>query len=163
MRAAILGNAALLALVPCWLHAASAKPAPPPPDAQLQAIVVGATGRGAEARFDPRIPAAFRKQLLGCHLAYDNYDLVGIHRSLARFGVEVRFPLPHREALLIISTRNDSRTHPLRVGVRVLDGKSKVLQKIQVRVPYARTFLIHRPRGPAAVIMGVSAHKPPAQ
>ena len=158
MRAGILSSAILLALVPCRLHAGA-----PEPDAQVQAVVVGASGRGSEATFDPRIPAKFRRQLQCCHLAYTKYDLVGIHRKLTRFGIDVRLPLPDNEALSIIATPNDSRSHPLRIGVRVLDARQKVIQKIQVRVPYAKTFLIHRPRGPAAVIMGVSAHKPPTK
>ena len=160
MRVGTLRNAVVLALLAGWLYGGEAKE-PPKPDAQLLAIVVGASGRGAEARFDPRIPAPFRKQLQGCHLAYTQYDLVGMHRKLARFGIEVRFPLPDREALSILSSPNDSRSHPLRIGVRVLDRRQKVIQKIQMRVPYAKTFLIHRPKGPAAIIMGLSALQPP--
>lgn len=162
MRAAILTSAVLLAWSPGLLVAGSASEGERA-DAQLRAIVVGASGRGSKVTFDPRIPQPFRKQLQGCHLAYTRYDLVHLHRKLARFGAEIRFALPDKEALAIISTPNDSRSHPLRIAVRVLDSKAKVLQKIQVRVPYARTFLIHRPKGPAAVIMGVSAHKPPAR
>lgn len=157
MRAAILTSAALLALVPSGLQAASPKRA----DARLEAIVVDASGSGSEARFDPRIPPAFRRQLQDCRLAYTRYDLIRIHSSLATFGVEIRFPLPDKETLGILSTANDSRTHPLRIHARILDSRSKVIQKIQVRTPYARTFLIHRPKKSAAVIMGVSAHKPP--
>ncbi len=156
MRAAILTSAALLALAPCGLHAASTKRA----DARLEAIVVHASGSGSEARFDPRIPPAFRRQLQDCRLAYTRYNLVGIRQSLATFGVEVRFPLPDNEALGILATATDSRTHPVCIHARILDSRSKVIQKIQVRTPYARTFLIHRPKKSAAVIMGVSAHKP---
>lgn len=156
MRARTLARAALLALIPCSLHAGAAKP-----DAEVQAIVVGASGRGADAHFDPRIPAAFRSQLQKCHLAYTRYDLVGIHRQLVVFGVEISFALPDREALRVACTANDSKTHPLRIACRVLDANRRVIQKIQVRSPFGRTFLIHRPRGPAAVIMGVSAHRPP--
>lgn len=158
MRARTLARAALLALIPCSLHAGAAQP-----DAQAQAIVVGASGRGADADFDPRIPAAFRRQLEGCHLSYTRYVLVGIHRQVIVFGVEVGFPLPDSECLRIVATANDSKSHPLRIGCRVLDSSSKVIQKIQVRAPFGRTFLIHRPKGPAAVIMGVSAHPPPTR
>jgi hypothetical protein len=160
MRAAILTSAALAAWAP-WLLVAGSASAGQRADAQLRAIVVGASGRGSEASFDRRIPEAFRKQLRGCHLAYTRYDLLGMHRKPARFGAEIRFALPEKEALAVVSTRNESRSHPLRIGVRVLDRERKVLQKIQVRVPFDRIFLIHRPKGPKAIIMGVSAHKPP--
>jgi len=163
MKAGILCKATALLSVACWLHGGAAKEPPkPPPDVLLQVIVVGASGRGTSPVFDKRIPDKFRKQLQRCHLAYARYDLVGIQRKPASFGREVRFALPGKEALGTTVSPHDAQSHPLRVATRVLDSKSKTIQKVQMRVPYARTFLLHRPTGSAAVIMGVSGHKPPS-
>jgi hypothetical protein len=159
MKARSLCRAVLLLALPCWLHAGASKDEAP--DVEIHLVVVRADGRGTTPVFDKRIPKPLTKKLQGCHLAYGKYDLDARQARPTGFGREVTFPLPNGETLGVSVSANPSRTHPLRVATRVLDRKKKVIQRIQLLVPYEKTFLIHRPRGSAAVIMGVSAHKPP--
>jgi len=144
-----------------WVCAGAAEtPREAKADVDILLIVVGASGRGAKPTFAAGIPAEFRKKLEGGHLAYSDYKLVALERKPAAYDEEVTFSLPNKETLGVTPSANPKVSHPLRIVTRVLDDKKKVIQKIQVLVPYGKPFLIHRPTDASAVIMGVSGHKP---
>jgi hypothetical protein len=126
----------------------------------VEVATVAASGRGPKPQFDPRIPAELKKQLEKSNLAYDDYKLTAKERKNIDFGSKASFPLPDSESLVVEPSPYNSRTHPVRLDIRILDKKSKKLMSSQLRVRYDRIFLLHRPKGASALIIGVSAHKP---
>ena len=129
------------------------------PTVEARVVVVQASGRSLEAKFDPAVPKELRTKLQNSRLAYGSYKLLAKVTKPAPFGKEVTFPLPNGEKLAITVAANPSRTHPLRVSTRILDSKKRLIQKTQLLIPYDKTFLLHRPTGASAIIMGISAHK----
>jgi hypothetical protein len=161
MRARTPYDTVLLLLVPCCLCVAAEKAAPKgKADVDIEVVIVGASGRGMKPVFDKRIPTELRKKLAGLPLAYGSYKLVAIQRKAAAFGQRVSFTLPSKEKLQLTPSPNRAATHPLRVNAQLLDRKGADIQKLQWVVPFKKPFLIHRPTGASAVIMGVSGHKP---
>jgi len=129
-------------------------------DVDIQVISVSASGRGSKPQFDPKIPKGLRTQLERSNLAYSQYDLVANERKGTAFGREVTFALPDSEALGVKPSAPPAPTQPLRLDARILDSKQKPILSSQLRVRYGATFLLHRPKGDAALILGVSAHPP---
>ena len=157
MRARTLCSAAAMALAPCWLHALAVAGAP---DVVIEAIVVSASGRGTDPQFDPKIPAKLRKQLRRAHLAYNRYVLVSTQRRPTTFNAQVSFPLPKSESLAVTAAKHAAAAYPLRVIYQVLDAKRRRIQKVAMLCRYGQMFLIHIPKGPNALIIGVATHKP---
>jgi len=129
-------------------------------DVDIQAISVSATGRGTNPQFDPKIPRGLRTQLERSNLAYSRYDLVANSRQPAAFGREATFPLPDGEGLGVRPFAPPQPGGLLRLDTRILDRDQRPILNSQLRVRYDATFLLHRPKGDAALILGVSAHQP---
>jgi len=129
-------------------------------DVDIQVISVSATGRGTSPQFDSRIPRGLRTQLERSNLAYSRYDLLANSRQPAAFGREVTFPLPDGEGLAIRASAPQPPASLLRLDARILDRDQRAILTSQLRVRYDATFLLHRPKGDAALILGVSAHQP---
>jgi len=162
-----LSRAVLLLMAPCWVYAAGfggdAAKKVAALGVEIEVVVIKASGRGLKPDFDGRISAELRKKLAGCHLAYGKYALVDVQHKSARYKRKVICILPGKEALAIICTPHTSRTHPVRVATQVIDGAGKIIQRAQVLLPYNKAFLIHRPKGASAVIMGITAYKHPSK
>lgn len=151
--------AGLCELIALAVSSATAPAQPPPAVVEARVVVVQASGRSLKAAFDAAVPKDLRAKLEGSRLAYGSYKLLAKVAKPAPFGKEVTFPLPNGENLAIKVAPNPSRSHPLRVSTRILDSKKRLIQKTQLLIPYDKTFLLHRPTGASAIIMGISAHK----
>jgi len=161
------GTAALCRVAACffaWLIACVVFGGEPEPksrgDVHLHVVVIEASGRAAKPEFDPRTPRGIRKQLESLNLAYGRYGLVSNERKSARFGAEVTFGLPAKEALAIKPTPDPSRPDRVRLGCRVLDRARKPILISPMRVSYGKIFFLQRLRGGTGILMGVCAEKP---
>ena len=163
LRAGMLSRAGV-ALLGLWLCRATVGGAEPAGerDVDLQVVVLSASGRAQKPEFDPRAPVEIRKQIERMNLAYGRYDFVGIQRQGAKFGTEVTFDLPDKEALAIKPAADAERPDRLRLGCRVLDEERKPILISPMRVSYDKTFFLQRLKGGTGVLMGVSARKPGA-
>ena len=141
------------------LVATAATPTPAAQAVEARVVVVQASGRSLKATFDTALPKDLRAKLEGSRLAYASYKLLAKVAKPAPFGKEVIFSLPNGENLAISIAPNNSKTHPLRISTRILDSKKRLIQKAQLLIPYDKTFLLHRPTGASAIIMGISAHR----
>ncbi|NQT87584.1 hypothetical protein HQ560_12515 [bacterium] len=112
---------------------------------KLDVVLVSASGRGGKATYDSRIPANVREKIKKSALAYSRYDLAGRQSRTARYGAESTFRMTNGESLAIKPAANASRTHPVRLDIRVLNAGGKSLMKTQLRVRYGSPFLLHRP------------------
>jgi hypothetical protein len=129
-------------------------------DVTLDVVLVSASGRGPKATYDPRIPTSVRKKLEKSALAYTRYDLAGRQTLPTAYGAEAAVSLPNRESLSLKPSANASRTHPVRLDIRVLSAQRKSIMKTQVRVRYDSPFLLHRPTSKPALLIAITAMKP---
>jgi hypothetical protein len=129
-------------------------------DVTLDVVLVSASGRGPKATYDPRIPETVRRKLEKSALAYTRYDLAGRQTLPTAYGAEASVLLPNRESLSLKPAANASRTHPVRLDIRVLSSRRKSLMKTQVRVRYDSPFLLHRPTSKPSLLIAITAMKP---
>lgn len=129
-------------------------------DVDIQVISVSASGRSGNPHFDPKIPHGLRTQLERSNFAYSRYDLLANTRQPTAFGMEVKFPLPEGESIGICPFAPPQPGALLRLDARLLDRDKNPILKSQMHVRYDATFLFHRPKGDAAILLGVSAHQP---
>jgi hypothetical protein len=152
----ILGLAVLAA---AGCHARTAAYAGEDQAVGLQVVMVSARGEGGQPDFDPRIPAKLRHKLARLHLSYSEYLFLGAPRQQTPMGQLATFPLPAKEALTIkpLAARPASRL--IRLDTCILDARRRPILTSQVRVGYGRIFLLHRPKGPTGLLLGISAHR----
>ena len=131
-------------------------------DVEIQVVVVRAKGRAEKPKYDPAVPKELQRQIEANNLAYGEYQFVGVQRKGASFGKDTSFTLPENESLVIRASGQDERPNLVGISCRILDSHEALILGNQLKVPYNRMFLIQRVRAPGAIIMGVSAHKPPA-
>jgi len=124
----------------------------------LDVVLVSASGRGGEPTFDPRIPANVQEKLRKSALAYSRYTFAGRQQQTAPYGSDAAFSLPNGESLAIRPSPNASRTHPVRLDIRVL-SRGRSLMKTQVRARYGSPLIIHRPTSNPPLLIAITANK----
>jgi hypothetical protein len=125
----------------------------------LRVIMVSAKGEGGRPEFDPRIPAELRHKLARLHLSYSEYLFLGAPWQQAPMGKVATFGLPEREALTIRPSAPRPSSRVIRLDTCILDARRRAILTSQVRVGYGRIFLLHRPKGPRGLLLGISAHQ----
>ena len=123
----------------------------------ISVIMVTASGSGGRAEFDPRIPATLRQQLARLPLSYNRYGFLGAPRQTTPMGAACLFPLPDSESLSICPSVPTPGARVVRLDTRILDPARRPILTSQMRIGYGAIFLLHRPKGPSGLLLGVSA------